>query len=157
MEQQSRLQAEDVNISPWRAAWPFWCFLVLVVLLLVPLFIDVIPQRDAAFRYAPMADAFREGDFTFLHGVHFAGELHVGEILAELAVRFAGQELLEETDVLAAEAGDHLQRFADAADHRPVVVVGRLAEEKVEHGDLVFHTVVVERLAHRVLVFVGTI
>jgi len=65
MEQQNRLQAENDNISPWRAAWPFWCFLVLVAMVLIPVFIDVIPQRDVAFRYAPMAEAFRDGDFIY--------------------------------------------------------------------------------------------
>ena len=93
MEQQKRLQAENDNISPWRAAWPFWCFLVLVAMVLIPVFIDVIPQRDAAFRYAPMAEAFRDGDFiyafhprtgflhTFTAGV-FAWLLHCGGFMA---------------------------------------------------------------------------
>lgn len=65
MEQQNRFQAENENISRWRAAWPFWCFLALTVMVLVPVFINDIPQRDVAFRYAPMAEAFRDGDFTY--------------------------------------------------------------------------------------------
>lgn len=65
MEQQNRLQAENEKISPWRAAWPLWCFLALIVMMLVPVFIDEIPLRDVAFRYAPMAEAFRDGDFTY--------------------------------------------------------------------------------------------
>lgn len=65
MEQQNRHQAENGKISPWRAAWPLWCFLALVVMMLVPVFIDDIPLRDVAFRYAPMAEAFRDGDFTY--------------------------------------------------------------------------------------------
>lgn len=56
---------EDKKVSPLRAAWPYWCFLALVVLLSVPAFIEVMPQRDVAFRYAPMAEAFRDGDFTY--------------------------------------------------------------------------------------------
>ena len=65
MEQQTRLQAENDNISPWRAAWPFWCFLVFIVLSILPVLSEVIPQRDVAFRYAPMAEAFRDGDFIY--------------------------------------------------------------------------------------------
>lgn len=93
MEQQNRIQAENENISPWRAAWPFWCFLALTAMILFPVFIDVIPQRDVAFRYAPMAEAFRDGDFiyafhprtgflhTFTAGV-FAWVLHCSGFMA---------------------------------------------------------------------------
>ena len=59
------LQMEEEKITRLRAAWPFWCFLALVVLLLPPMLIDSIPQRDVAFRYAPMAEAFRDGDFIY--------------------------------------------------------------------------------------------
>lgn len=48
-----------------RRAWPFWCFIALILLSLIPLLIDVLPQRDVAFRYAPMAEAFRDGDFFY--------------------------------------------------------------------------------------------
>lgn len=65
MELQNRLQAENDNISPWRAAWPFWCFLAFMVLSILPVSAEVIPQRDVAFRYAPMAEAFRDGDFIY--------------------------------------------------------------------------------------------
>ena len=65
MELQNRLQAENGNISPWRAAWPFWCFLAFIVLSILPVSAEVIPQRDVAFRYAPMAEAFRDGDFIY--------------------------------------------------------------------------------------------
>ena len=64
-EQQNRLQAENDNISPWRAAWPFWCFLVFMVLSVLPVLVEILPQRDVAFRYAPMAEAFRDGDFIY--------------------------------------------------------------------------------------------
>lgn len=65
MEQQNLHPGENAKISLLRAAWPFWCFAALAALLLVPLIIDVMPQRDVAFRYAPMAEAFRDGDFTY--------------------------------------------------------------------------------------------
>ena len=38
-EQQNRLQAENDNISPWRAAWPFWCFLAFMVLSILPVLV----------------------------------------------------------------------------------------------------------------------
>ena len=81
----------------------------------------------------------------------------MGQILAEFAVFFARQELLEERDVFAAQSGNHLHRLARSADHRPVVVVRSLAEEEVEDGNLVLHSVVVEGLAHRILIFVRAI
>ena len=67
MEEQNIDRKEDTaeKVSRLRAAWPYWCFLALVVLLLVPTFLEAIPSRDVAFRYAPMAEAFRDGDFTY--------------------------------------------------------------------------------------------
>ena len=65
MNQELLLRKNGEKISPMRAAWPFWCFLALAVLALVPLLLDAVPQRDVAFRYAPMAEAFRDGDFTY--------------------------------------------------------------------------------------------
>ena len=43
-----------------RRWWPVWCFLAIVLIALPAVFSDVLPQRDVAFRYAPMAEAFRE-------------------------------------------------------------------------------------------------
>ena len=65
MNQERLLRETGEKISMVRAAWPYWCFMALIVLSLIPLLIDVIPQRDVAFRYAPMAEAFRDGDFVY--------------------------------------------------------------------------------------------
>ena len=67
MELLQKLQTnqEDGTVSRLRAAWPFWCFLLLVLLSLVFILTDIFPQRDVACRYAPMADAFRDRDFTY--------------------------------------------------------------------------------------------
>ena len=64
-KQNNMVWQDDKKVSLLRAGWPCWCFLALVVLLSVPAFIEVMPQRDVAFRYAPMAEAFRDGDFTY--------------------------------------------------------------------------------------------
>ena len=48
-----------------RRWWPVWCFLAIVLIALPAVFSDVLPQRDVAFRYAPMAEAFRKGDWSF--------------------------------------------------------------------------------------------
>ena len=55
----------EENLSWQRRAWPLWCFLAVVLLSLLPLIWSGLPQRDAAFRYIPMAEAFRDGDFAF--------------------------------------------------------------------------------------------
>ena len=66
MDQKMLLMENGENfIARLRKAWPFWCFFVLILLSMVPLLLDLIPQRDVAFRYAPMAEAFRDGDFTY--------------------------------------------------------------------------------------------
>ena len=67
MELLQKLQTdqEEGTVSRLRAAWPFWCFLLLIVLSLVFILTDIFPQRDVACRYAPMADAFRDRDFTY--------------------------------------------------------------------------------------------
>lgn len=51
--------------SRFRRWWPVWCFLALVLISLPAVFSDVLPQRDVAFRYAPMAEAFRAGDWNY--------------------------------------------------------------------------------------------
>lgn len=67
MELLQKLQTnqEDGTVSRLRAAWPFWCFVLLLLLSLVFILTDIFPQRDVACRYAPMADAFRDRDFTY--------------------------------------------------------------------------------------------
>lgn len=65
MDQQKQFQVDAGKLSPWRAAWPYWCFLAFTVLSILPVFVETIPQRDVAFRYAPMAEAFRDGDFIY--------------------------------------------------------------------------------------------
>jgi len=56
---------EVENLSWQRRAWPLWCALALILLSLIPLIWSDLPLRDAAFRYIPMAEAFRDGDFTY--------------------------------------------------------------------------------------------
>jgi len=65
MDQQKLLQADAGKLPFWRAAWPYWCFLAFMVLSILPVLAEIIPQRDVAFRYAPMAEAFRDGDFVY--------------------------------------------------------------------------------------------
>ena len=67
MELLQKLQTnqEEGTVSRLRAAWPFWCFVMLILLSLVFVLTDIFPQRDVACRYAPMADAFRERDFSY--------------------------------------------------------------------------------------------
>lgn len=56
---------EVENLSWQRRAWPWWCFLAVLLLSVIPLVWSGLPQRDAAFRYIPMAEAFRDGDFAY--------------------------------------------------------------------------------------------
>jgi len=65
MELKMLYQKTEGDVSPARRAWPFWCFLAILLLSLVPLWLESYPQRDAAFRYAPMAEAFRDHDFVY--------------------------------------------------------------------------------------------
>ena len=67
MELLQKLQTdqEEGTVSRLRAAWPFWCFVMLMLLSLVFILTDIFPQRDVACRYAPMADAFRDRDFAY--------------------------------------------------------------------------------------------
>ena len=67
MELLQKLQdnQQEESVSRLRAAWPFWCFVLLLLLSLVFILTDIFPQRDVACRYAPMADAFREKDFSY--------------------------------------------------------------------------------------------
>ena len=55
----------ESEVSALRQAWPFWCFLAVVLFSFFPTWLDVLPQRDVAFRYAPMAEAFRDLDFVY--------------------------------------------------------------------------------------------
>ena len=66
MELSALFRREELEKPGWaRRIWPCWCFLALILLALAPLLIDVMPQRDVAFRYVPMAEAFRDGDFVY--------------------------------------------------------------------------------------------
>ncbi len=75
MDQEKLYQKEEGKISWVRRAWPFWCFLTVLLLSFIPLWLEVFPQRDAAFRYAPMAEAFRDHDFVYAFHPR-AGFLH---------------------------------------------------------------------------------
>ena len=56
---------EEQTVSRLRSTWPFWCFAMLIILSQVLILADIFPQRDVACRYAPMADAFRTGDYIY--------------------------------------------------------------------------------------------
>ncbi|MBO4649442.1 MAG: glycosyltransferase family 39 protein [Lentisphaeria bacterium] len=56
---------EVENLSWQRRAWPWWCFLAVLLVSVIPLVWSGLPQRDVAFRYIPMAEAFRDGDFAY--------------------------------------------------------------------------------------------
>lgn len=46
--------------------FPFYCMLVALILSIpIILLSDVLPDRDLAYRYAPMADAFARGEFQY--------------------------------------------------------------------------------------------
>ena len=65
MDQELLFRNTDETVSRLRKSWPWWCFLALLLLSLLPVVLEVIPQRDVAFRYAPMAEAFRDQDFIY--------------------------------------------------------------------------------------------
>ena len=98
-----------------------------------------------------------EGDLAFAHAVHRAGELHGAQILAELLVVVPGEELLIEFLRLGAQLLDHLDDFLRAAHDGPVVVLRSLPVKQVEGGDFLVLSAFQVRLAHRVLVLVGTV
>ena len=100
---------------------------------------------------------FRKRYLALPHGIDVARELHRGEIFAHFFIFIAWQELLEEALIGFSEAFHHLQHLAHATDDRPVVGIRSLAVEEVENSAFVLHPIVVERLAHRILILVGAI
>ena len=65
MDREVLYSKTESEVSRLRQAWPFWCFLAVLLLSFFPAWLDVLPQRDVAFRYAPMAEAFRDCDFVY--------------------------------------------------------------------------------------------
>ncbi|MCP3967426.1 MAG: glycosyltransferase family 39 protein [Lentisphaerae bacterium] len=53
------------NIKKNKITPLFFCFTMALLLIMVLLLLSDIPQRDVAFRYAPMAEAFAKGNWAF--------------------------------------------------------------------------------------------